>query len=85
MIEFPQFRKYSHGKTWYMIQSFERFTELCVMGSRFFLQEFEAKQYPEKLRITDMLQCKDEIWLKVTEEEYMTFLNNCKSHLQRGS
>jgi hypothetical protein len=85
MIIFPQYRRYSHGKTWYKIHSPDKFTELTVLGSRYLIHEIEAKQYPEKLRIADMLDGLDGTWICVTEADYDTFLVSCKNNLQAGT
>lgn len=82
MITFPQYRRYSHGKTWYKIHSPDKFTEVTVMGSRYIIQEFEAKQYPEKLRIADMLEGMEGTWIIVSEADYDAFLASCVRDLQ---
>jgi hypothetical protein len=82
MNEFPQYRCYPHKRTWYAVQSATHFLELSVTGKYYTLHEVQALQYPEKLRIADMLACADGHWISVTEEEYFSFLEHCKSHLQ---
>lgn len=85
MSIFPQYRRYSHGKTWYKIHSPDKFTELTVLGSRYLIHEIEAKQYPEKLRIADMLDGRDGTWISVSEADYDHFLASCRKNLQNGT
>jgi len=56
-MNFPQYRKLSNQKSFYRIESSVKFTEVQIMGSKRFVHSVEARQYPEKLRIMDMLNC----------------------------
>jgi hypothetical protein len=71
--KFPQYRKYVGVDTWYKIVSTELFIELKKVGKHVLIEEVVAHQYPEKLRIQDMLDCKDNHWKSVTEEEFVQF------------
>ncbi len=53
--DFPQYRKLSNGKVFYRINNNESFTEVQLLGSKSLIHEVKAVQYPEKLRIMDML------------------------------
>jgi hypothetical protein len=57
--EFPQFRKLSNNKVFYRIDSLTEFTEITIMGKQKIVHSVKATQFPEKLRILDMLQCTD--------------------------
>lgn len=74
---FPQYRKLKNGLRFYKINSVVDFEELQLVGEKVFHFHFIAEQYPEKLRIMDML---DE-----TSEHYTTLLetdwNSMKSTL----
>lgn len=67
--DFPQYRKLSNDKTFYKIQSDRLFEEVQLMGSKVFRYAFEAKQYPEILKIQDMLKL-EEPYLLISEEEF---------------
>jgi hypothetical protein len=67
--DFPQYRKLSNDKTFYKIQSDRLFEEVQLMGSKVFRYVVEAKQYPEILKIQDMLQL-EEPYLTISEEEF---------------
>ena len=58
-INFPQYRKMNGRNVWYKITSIEGFIEIQQIGDRFVRYEIKATQYPEKLRIMDMLSCQD--------------------------
>ena len=67
-MDFPQYRKLSNDKAYYKISSLDLFIELQQVGSTYFKYEFKAAQYPEKLKILDMLQLNG--YLESTEEEF---------------
>lgn len=54
-IEFPQYRKLSNGKSYYKIESLKRFEEIQLVGRLKHRYTIEAQQYPEMVRIYDML------------------------------
>ncbi len=55
--EFPIYRKSSNNRNWYKILDERHFVEIQKVGERYFSFEVKAKQYPEMLRIQDMLNC----------------------------
>lgn len=69
-MEFPQYRKYVTGTSYFKIVSEKLFEETQLIGKKKFVTTIEAKQYPEMLRIKDMLECKDNSWMVCSEEEY---------------
>jgi len=71
--KFPQYRKYVGLDIWYKIVSEDLFIELKKVGKHILMEEVKAFQYPEKLRIQDMLAFKDEAWESVTEDEFVRF------------
>ena len=54
-FHFPQFRKLSNQKSFYRIDDERHFFEIQIIGTKQFLIEIEATQYPEILRNQDML------------------------------
>lgn len=56
-MDFPQYRKLSNDRSFYRIISKDYFDELQLMGERCFIHSIKAVQYPEKLRIMEMLDC----------------------------
>lgn len=53
--DFPQYRKLSNNRTFYKIMDERNFWEIQLMGSKKVIHEIKATQYPEMLRIKDML------------------------------
>lgn len=54
-IDFPQYRKLSNGLRFYKINSSDAFEELQLVGEKVYHFSILAEQYPEKLRIIDMI------------------------------
>lgn len=71
-MDFPQFRKLSNNKVFYRIDASDEFTELTLMGNRKIIHTVKAIQFPEKLRIMDMLKC-DEPFELSNETEFNSF------------
>ncbi|GAB5419210.1 MAG: hypothetical protein Crog4KO_25550 [Crocinitomicaceae bacterium] len=55
VTDFPQYRKLSNEKVFYRIRDDRNFDEIQLIGSRATWFSMEAKQYPEILRIQDLL------------------------------
>lgn len=55
VTDFPQYRKLSNEKVFYRIRDDRNFDEIQVIGSRAMWFSMEAKQYPEILKIQDLL------------------------------
>ncbi|MCB9195580.1 MAG: hypothetical protein H6600_01075 [Flavobacteriales bacterium] len=70
MIEFPVYRKYTNSKTYFKVINEKCFEEFHFIGDRIFNHTINAIQYPEQLRILDMIECKDGIWIEIDEQEY---------------
>jgi hypothetical protein len=57
VTDFPQYRMLSEKKVYYKIFSDKEFVELSWIGNKMIRYEIKATQYPELLRIMDMLAC----------------------------
>ena len=55
MIEFPQYRKLDGFHRYYQIIDERTFIEIALMNGKKIVNHIEAKQFPEILRIKDML------------------------------
>jgi len=66
-LDFPQYRKLENEKSHYEIRGDRHFTEKQLIGKQVFIIEIEAKQYPEILRIQDMLDCTEGFLLSTKE------------------
>lgn len=54
-MNFPVYRKLSNNKVFYKINSMIDFEEIQLIGKKAFRSIFKANQYPEKLKIMDMI------------------------------
>jgi hypothetical protein len=66
-VDFPQYRKLANEKSHYAIRDDRHFIEKQLIGKQVFTIEIEAKQYPEILRIQDMLNCEEGFLLSSKE------------------
>lgn len=55
VIDFPQYRMLSNQKTFYKITSLNHFEEIQLMGTKVIYHAIEAIQYPEQLKIRDLI------------------------------
>lgn len=69
ITEFPQFRKLSNEKHFYKILNEREFEEIRIIGKTKKHHVFEAQQYPELLRIKDMLE-QTELFPVISEQEW---------------
>ena len=67
-FDFPQYRKLTNEKSFYKIVDDRHFIEKQLIGKQVFIIEIEAKQYPEILRIQDMINCVEGFLLSVEED-----------------
>lgn len=70
---FPQYRKLKGLQVFYLIESNQSFTEIKKLGNKLLEENIVATQFPEKLRIQDMLNCTDDRFQVITKEEYNFF------------
>jgi hypothetical protein len=56
-MDFPQYRELVGFNRFYKIVDERNFIEIYFMGSKKVENHIEAKQYPEMLRIKDLLSC----------------------------
>ena len=68
-FNFPQFRKLVNEKSYYKMVDARHFQEKQCIGKQVFVLEIHAEQYPEIIRIQDMLACADG-FVASTEAEY---------------
>lgn len=78
VTHFPQYRMLSNGKSYYKITDDRNFEEIQRMGSRLIHHVFTAEQYPEILKIRDMLECYEAIYTIVSDTEWEMLMENVK-------
>lgn len=69
--DFPQYRVLSNRKSWFKILNNQSFVEVQVLGRKRLVHTIQAQQYPEILRIQDMLTLAFEYYEACTEEEFL--------------
>jgi len=69
-MDFPQYRKLSNEKVFYKILNDREFEEIQLIGTVAKLHHIVAKQYPEMLKIQDLLSLENEAYLLSREEEF---------------
>jgi|GEM_PF-671260 len=67
---FPVYRKTSDNKHFYRIEGLDRFTEIQVVGSRSIEHRVKAVQYPERLRISEIIDGCDGRYLPMDEQTW---------------
>lgn len=69
-MEFPQYRKYVGKNTFFKVSSEKQFEEISFIGAKKFVVIINASQFPEILRIQDMLACRDGAWEVIDAKLY---------------
>ncbi len=72
---FPQYRKLKNGLRLYKINSLIDFEEIQLLGEKVYHYKFIAEQYPEKLRIMDMLEDNSEHYMSSDYENWQDFIS----------
>lgn len=70
MNDFPLYRKLSNSKVFYKINSLSEFEEIQLVGSKSNYFRHQTSQYPEKLKIMDMIAMSDNSYILSTKEEW---------------
>ena len=70
---FPQYRKLNNGKAYYKIVSENEFEELQIMGAKVFYHKFKVSQYPDLLRIKDMLELHEGLFEATSEVNWLEY------------
>ncbi|MBA3682406.1 MAG: hypothetical protein H0W73_14780 [Bacteroidetes bacterium] len=70
-INFPVYRKYKNDKSYFKIIQPDLFEEIQFIGSKKIVKQTEAKLYPEKMFIHDLIFNYSEMAEEITEENYL--------------
>ena len=73
-MEFPQYRKYKNGLSYFKIESKESFIEWKKTGNRWEKFEFKVKILPDRNYINDMLLDYEHHWDALSDLEFEQFL-----------
>ena len=69
-INFPVYRKYKNGASYFKILNPLLFEEIQKIGSKKVIRQTEAKLYPEKIFIQDLVYRYKDMAYEISEEEY---------------
>lgn len=69
-IQYPQYRKYLNGKSYFKIVSPDEVEELQMIGDKFIFHIIKAKILPDRNFIYDITFDYKTNWVEITEEEY---------------
>ncbi len=75
-MRFPQYRKYVGKNTFFKILSKNQFEEISFVGIKKFVVTINATQFPEMLRIQDMIECRDGTWEIIDKATYSEHLKS---------
>lgn len=74
VVIYPIYLKMINNKSYFKIISKNQFVELQLIGGKILKHEIHAEQYPDKLRIRDMLE--DKItWPRIDSNEFQSILD----------
>jgi hypothetical protein len=71
-INFPVYRKYKNGASYFKIINPLLFEEIQKIGSKKVIRQTEAKLYPEKVFIQDLVFNYASMAYEIGEEEYQS-------------
>jgi hypothetical protein len=69
-IQYPQYRKYINGKSYFKISSATEWEEIQIIGSKYIFNQFTVKIMPDRNYIYDMTFDYEKNWLAIGSEEY---------------
>ena len=76
-MNFPLYRKYAHGQTYFKISSETEWEELHLLGDKCTVHYFTAKILPDRNYVADLIANTKKNWEEVAEEEYMNKKKEC--------
>lgn len=78
-MEFPQFRSLNNNQVIYKINSENEFVELKITGKYYSINKYIANQYPEKLKIREMITNANEEYVEITQFDFNEIKLTCES------
>lgn len=70
-IDFPVYRKYKNSKSYFKIINPFLFEEIQIIGARKVIKQTEAKLFPEKNFVRDLVFNFKPMAVEITEAEYL--------------
>jgi hypothetical protein len=82
-MQFPQYRKYLNGQSYFKIISAEELIELKLTGRFYEIHTLHVKILPDRNLMHDLLYDYNSFGLEINEKEYEAQLNYCEKHLTK--
>ena len=73
-IHFPLYRKYKNGKNYFKIINANSFEEIRLLGAKKEIKQIEARLFPEKTFLHDLIFNYQERAVEIDEKEYENLL-----------
>jgi hypothetical protein len=70
-MDYPLYRKYKNGKSYFRILSPAEFDEIQSLGTRWTIHHFSAKILPDRNLIYDMTFDFKNNWEEISEQEFV--------------
>jgi hypothetical protein len=70
VINYPVYRKYHNGLSWFKITGPRAFVEIRKMGSRYLVSHHETKILPERVMLNDLLHDYSAFAVEIEQSEY---------------
>lgn len=67
---FPIYRKYCNAQTYFKVESNKVLIERQILGGKYFENKIIAGQYPEMLKIQDIIKMSDDIYCESSAAEF---------------
>lgn len=77
-MTYPVFRCLANHLVYYRIENESEFTELKITGNYYSINTYYASQYPEKLKIRDMILNEDKLLIEIDKNEFNTIKYKCE-------
>lgn len=74
---FPIYRKYVGLNVWFKVLDDRNFIEVKQVGTKFIKHELHAQQYPEIVRIQDMINCLGDAWEPIAASVFEEKFEKC--------
>ena len=75
-INFPLYRKYKNNKSYFKIINLQSFEEIQMIGEKKLIRQTEARLFPEKTFVMDLISNYSEMAVEISEEEYNVRMTN---------
>ena len=74
VINYPQYRKYKHERTYFKIISEQEWEEIHILGKKHSIHRFKVSILPDRNYIHDLTFDYKDNWVKIGVEEYESIL-----------